>query len=67
MIASSKPAVRPSHGTGSARPSGRAEGAADGFEGDLRDALASTVVREASFEEFRRVLQQFMTARHGHA
>lgn len=37
----------------------------DGFDGDLRDALASTVVREASFTEFRQVLAQFLGHLHG--
>lgn len=40
-------------------------GGADGFEGDLRDALAGTVVREASFTEFRQVLAQFLGHLHG--
>lgn len=41
-------------------PNGKGDAAHDGFDVDLRDALASTVVRDASFEEFRRALSQYL-------
>lgn len=33
---------------------------AEAFDCDLRDALAGTIVRDASFSEFRQVLDQFL-------
>ena len=53
-------------GTSAARkpgelPAARGEADHDAFEVDLREALASTVVRDASFEEFRRALSQYLS------
>ncbi len=59
MAYAAKPAGSPSQGSTSL-PKGGKEGAHDGFEVDLRDALASTIVRDASFEEFRRALSQYL-------
>lgn len=57
--------TRESAGNSAARkvgttPVAKGELSHDGFEVDLRDALASTVVRDASFEEFRRALSQYL-------
>ena len=44
-----------------ALPAARGETGHETFEVDLREALASTVVRDASFEEFRRALSQYLS------
>ncbi len=53
------PAKKPSLPQPPSPPTGRmVQAGVDGFDVDLREALASTQVRELSFEEFRRAMAQ---------
>lgn len=64
MIHARKPIASPIPGSASLPKGGKGEGGHEGFDVDLRDALACTIVRDASFEEFRRVLKQYLSHRH---
>ena len=60
MIYTRNTTVPPKTGTPAGRPGAMGDKNGESFEVDLREALAGTIVRDASFEEFRRALNQYL-------